>query len=174
MDDGDTKSFLARDQVTRQNAPGTLRVANSASARVRVNRHGKLNPFVENVPGQNLGKKYASRLAVGLCACAVGNKSPALKKEPAPTFPLQISLCLLCSTEEFLVFVDDLEASFKPYEIAPGFSAVTRQALQRFGAPTSSRHEFGAAFGGVRYATGHVDAYNLEGGMSRQQRSPGF
>ena len=174
MDDGDTKSFLPRDQVTRQNAPGALRVANSPSARVRVDRDGKLDPVVENVPGQNVGKKYASRLAVGLCACAVGDESPALKKYPAPPFPLQVSLCLLCSTEEFLVFVDDLEAAFQPYEIAPGFSALTRQALQRFGAPTSSRHEFGAAFGGVRYPAGHVDADNLEGGISRQQRFPGF
>ncbi len=95
MDDGDTECFLARDQVARQNAPGTLRVANSASARVRVNRHGKLNPFVENVPGQNLGKKYASRLAVRLAPGAIGNKSPALKKYPAPTLRLQISLCSL-------------------------------------------------------------------------------
>jgi hypothetical protein len=55
VDDGDTKSFLARDQVTRENAPGTLRVANSPSPRVRVNRHGKLDPVVENLPGHNLG-----------------------------------------------------------------------------------------------------------------------
>ena len=171
MDDGDTKSFLARDQVTRQNAPGTLRVANSASACVRVDGHGKLDPLVENVAGQNLGKKYASRLAVGLAPRAIGNKSPALKKYPAPAFPLQN---FRGSTEEFLIFAHDLETAFKPHEIAPGFSALTRQALQGFGAPTSSGHEFGAAFGGVPYTAGHVDADNLEGGISRQQRFPGF
>jgi len=171
MDDGDTKSFLARDQVTRQNAPSTLRVANSASPRVRVDRHGKLDPLVENVPGQNLRKKYASRLAVGLAPRAIRHESPALKKYPAPRLRLQNSLC---STEEFLVFAHDLETAFKPHEITPGFSARTLQALQRFGAPTSSRHEFGAAFRGVPYAARHVDADNLEGGISRQQRFPGF
>jgi hypothetical protein len=81
---------------------------------------------------------------------------------------------LLRSTEEFLIFAHDLKTSFKPYEIAPGFSTLTRQALQRFGAPTSSRHEFGAACRGVRYPAGHVDTYKLEGGSIRQQRSPGF
>lgn len=174
MDDGDTECFLPRDQVTRQNAPGTLRVANSPPARVRVNRGGKLDPFVENVPGQNLGKEDASRLAVRLTPRAIGNKSPALKKYPAPPLRLQISHCIFCFAAEFFVFAHDLEAPFKPDEIAPGFSALMRQALQRFGAPTSSRHQLGAAFGGVPDPAGHVDADDLEGGISWQQRFPGL
>jgi hypothetical protein len=143
-DDGNAERFRATDQAAGEDAPSTLRVANSNGSGEAIDSDGEFHTIFEDFPGKRGGNFYAAGPAV-MAFAAVGDVGPTFQ-EDAPA-----------------ALVDyGVQPAFQSYEIAPSIGSRLRQTRQGIGSLARSQHQFLSIGGSVADPALDLDADDLK------------
>src|SRR5262249_49316989 len=166
-DDCNAKSFLARNQVMSQNAPGAMPITDAHDTGKSVDRIGELDSAVQDLMRECTRDFDRSRPAE-VAVLAVGDVGPAFQKNTRRgSFRIK-------SSARDGGLVDEVETAFEADEIVPAALFPMVETEERFRAQAGAAHQFFACRGRVGDAAWNLGADNLTLCPGRQERRKGF
>lgn len=123
-DNGNAESVLPCDQVSRQDAPGSLSVPNPVSPGEFVDRLPEFDTLVDHLSREPFGHRSSARAAKGL-ALAIGYVGPALKENLA-----------------LAAFGHNIQTAFEAHKVFPRFAPLAGNTEDFLTSMPSAGHEF--------------------------------